>query len=84
MPTYLVIHTQLQAASGASSKVKAAMTDDAKWLYSWVQMNKEGNPEKIYCKWEATNPEAIRKVLAKVPELPVYGIYPMSEIDPTK
>jgi len=84
MPTYLVVHTQLQEASKAGAKVKEAMTEDAKWLYSWVQLNDEGNPEVIYCKWEATNPEAISKVLVKVPELPFDGIYPMSEIDPTK
>jgi hypothetical protein len=49
-----------------------------------VQLSNEGNPEVIHCKWEATNPEAISKVLGKVPELPLDGIYPMSEIDATK
>jgi hypothetical protein len=29
MPTYLVIHTQLQAASNAGSKVKEAVTENA-------------------------------------------------------
>jgi hypothetical protein len=81
---YLVVHTISQPVPDASTKVKEALTEDAKWLYSWVQLNDEGNPEKIYCKWEATNPLAIRKTLAKVPELPYDGIYPMSEIDPTK
>ena len=43
MPLYLVVHSQLPPASGVSSKVKEAMTEDAKWLYSWVQMNDEGS-----------------------------------------
>jgi len=84
MPTYLVVHTQIPAtSSGIGAKIIEAMTEDAKWVYSWVQLNDEGNTEKIYCKWEAKNPEAIMKVFEKVPELPADGIYPMTEIDPT-
>ena len=85
MNTYLVIHSKIPATtSGLSTKIKENMTKDAKWLYTWTQLNEEGNVTKLYCKWEATNPEAIKKVFEKVPELPADGIYPMSEIDPTK
>jgi len=85
MTTYLVVHTKIPAStSGISTKIKAAMTEDAKWLYTWAQLNEEGETEKLFCKWEAVNPEAIKKVFEKVPELPADGIYPMREIDPTK
>jgi len=84
MPTYLVVHTQIPATtSGLSTKIKGAMTEDAKWLYTWAQLNEEGKTMALYCKWEAKNPEAIKKVFEKVPELPADGIYPMTEIDPT-
>jgi hypothetical protein len=84
MTTYLVIHSKIPEQGGLSDKVKANMTEDAQWLYSWVQLNKEGKTEKLYCKWEAKSPEAIKEVFKKVPELPADGIYLMTEIDPTK
>ena len=36
---------------------------------------------KILCEWNAVDAEAVRKVLAKIPELPVDGIYPMAIFD---
>jgi hypothetical protein len=84
MTTYLVVHSKLPEQSGLSDKVKANMTEDAQWLYTWVQLNEEGKTMKLYCKWEAKSPEAIKEVFKKVPELPADGIYPMTEIDPTQ
>jgi hypothetical protein len=44
-------------------------------------LNKERKVVKILCEWNALNEESIRKELAKVPELPVDGIYPMMKVD---
>jgi len=48
---------------------------------SWIQLSEEGKIVKILCEWNAENAEAIHKVLAKVPRLPVDGIYPMMMVD---
>jgi hypothetical protein len=45
------------------------------------QCNNEGKIVKILCEWNATNIEAIKKVLTKVPELPTEGIYQMAMLD---
>ena len=87
MGKFLVVHPQLpspltiEEATPLGQKAKANSTLDAYWVKSWGQMNKEGKVVKILCEWNAVDAEAIRKVLAKIPELPVEGIYPMAIMD---
>ena len=87
MPKFLVVHTLRAPASVSEEatplgkKVKANVTVDAYWVRSWGQLNKDGKIVKILCEWNAVNMEAVRKVLSKVPELPVDGIYPMMIVD---
>ena len=86
MPKFLVVHTMpapmtVEEVMPLAKKVKANATVDAYWVKSWVQLNEEGKGVKIYCEQNAVDVESIRKVLAKVPELPVDGIYPMIIVD---
>ena len=86
MPKFLVVHTlpapaTVEEATPLGKKAKASVTVDAYWVKSWGQLNEEGKIVRIYCEWNAVDAESIRKVLAKVPELPVDGIYPMMIVD---
>ena len=86
MPKFLVVHTlpapmTVEEAIPLCKKVKANVTVDAYWVKSWVQLNEEGKGVKIYCEQNAVDAEAIRKVLAKIPELPVDGVYLMIIVD---
>jgi len=85
MPKFLVIHpipnpvTTAEAAPVAKA-AKANSTVDAYWIQSWAQLNHEGKIVKIMCQWNATNAEAVREVLKKVPA-PSEGPYPMVVVD---
>jgi hypothetical protein len=87
MAKFLVVHTlpapaTVEEATPLGQKAKASVTDvDAYWVKSWGQLNEEGKIVKILCEWNAVDAEAIRKTLAKIPELPVDGIYPMAIMD---
>jgi len=86
MPKFLVVHTlptpvAMDEATPLGKKARANITLDAYWVKSWAQLNEEGKIVKIYCEWNAVDAESIRKVTAKVPELPVDGIYPMAIVD---
>jgi len=86
MPKFLAVHVlpspmTTEQGTPLAKKVKANSTVDAYWVRSWGQSNKEGKIAKLFCEWNATNIEAVRKVLAKVPELPCEGIYPMAILD---
>jgi hypothetical protein len=88
MPKFLVVHPPLPApatleeVTPLGKKVKANSTLDAYWVRSWLQCNKEGKIVRLLgCEWNAVDAESIRKVLAKVPELRVEGIYPMMIVD---
>ncbi len=86
MAKFLVVHplpapATVEEATPLGQKVKANSTLDAYWVKSWGQMNEEGKTVKILCEWNAVDAEAVRKVLAKVPELPVEGVYPMAIFD---
>ena len=85
MPKFLVVHpipTPITIAEGApvGKAAKANSTVDAYWVNSWAQLNEEGKIVKILCQWNATNAEAIREVLKKVPA-PSEGPYPMAVVD---
>ena len=86
MPKFLAVHPlpspmTLEQGTPIAKKVKANSTLEAYWVRSLGQINKEGKIAKLLCEWNATNIEAIRKVLAKIPELPTEGIYPMAILD---
>jgi hypothetical protein len=86
MPKFLAVHVlpspvTFEEGTPLAKKVKANNTVDAYWVRSVCQLNKEGKIVKLLCEWNATNIEAIRKVLAKIPELSTEGIYPMAIID---
>jgi hypothetical protein len=86
MPKYMAIHTLPEPMEGdavapIAKKVKANCTFDAYWVGTQVQLNDEGKVLRFICEWNAKNPEAIKKVFAKVPELPYDGIYPMTKLD---
>jgi hypothetical protein len=86
MPKFLAVHVlsspkTTEQGAPLAKKVKANITVDAYWVRSWGQLNKEGKIAKLFCEWNATNIDAVRKVLAKIPELPTEGIYPMAILD---
>ncbi len=72
MSKYIVIHPfTKRALEGMLSlppeknvllkKLKADCTDDADWLRSWAIPELE----KLYCEWDAKDPESIRNVFEK-------------------
>ena len=86
MAKFLAIHTLPAPATPEKAdpfgrKVKANVTMDAYWVKSWAQLNDEGKIVKIFCEWNAKDEEAIRKVMAQIPEFPLDGIYPMMVVD---
>ena len=69
MPKYIVIHpikkNVIEATvnlppekNQAFKQLKADCTDDANWIRSWAVPEQE----KIYCEWNAKDPESIRKM----------------------
>ena len=85
MPKFLVVHPlprpfAMAEAAPVGKAAKANSTLDAYWVNSWVQLNEEGKVVKIFCQWNATNAEAVRQVLMKVPA-PFEGPYPMAVVD---
>jgi hypothetical protein len=86
MGKFLVAHTlpspaTLEEAGTFGKQGKANSTLDAYWVGAWIQLNEQGKATKILCEWDAKDTESIRKVLAKVPGLPVDGVYPMAKVD---
>ena len=72
MPKYIVIHPFKKRSLEAMlnfppeknvlfKKLKSNCTDDADWVRSW------GVPEqeKLYCEWDAKDPESIRDIFEK-------------------
>ncbi|MGD0177048.1 MAG: hypothetical protein ABSC50_09525 [Candidatus Bathyarchaeia archaeon] len=86
MGKFLVAHTLPSPATIADAGVfakmaKANVTLDAYWIGGTIQLNEQGKATKILCEWDAKDAESIRKVLVKVPGLPVDGVYPMAKVD---
>jgi len=88
MPKFLVVHktlaTPMSLEEGAPlmKRIAGGMTADAYWISTWCQANAEGKAVKLFCRWDGTSIEAVRKAVAKlVPELPVEGIYPLLAFD---
>ncbi len=86
MPKFLAVHPMpkpvtIEEATPLGKKAKANATLDAYWVRSWAQCNEEGKIVKILCEWNGVNIGAVRKVLAKVPEMPCEGVYPLMIVD---
>lgn len=82
MPKFLVIHpfpepAPLEAATPIGQGVKAHCNADAYWVKSWAILTEDGLIKKILCQWDAKNVESIKDILAKIPNLPTEGIYPI-------
>ena len=86
MGKFLAVHTlpgptTTDEVAPIAKAAKASSGADAYWVGSWLQMNEEGKITKILCEWDAKNAESIRTILAKIPGLPVDGVYPMGKVD---
>jgi hypothetical protein len=88
MPKFLVIHKtlpkplSLEEGAPLMKRIAANMTTEAYWMATWCQATTDGKAAKIYCRYDATNIEAVRKAVAKLaPELPVEAIYPLMVFD---
>lgn len=83
MASYLVLHTfdPKMAASEAQADMPKAMLDtftsDTYCIASWVA----SGAGKIACLWEAPSEQAVIDAIAKVPPIPIDGIYPAMVID---
>jgi hypothetical protein len=86
MPKFLAVHPlatpmPVKDAAPIAQKVCSDCTLDAYWIGSWVQLNDAGDIVKIFCRWNGVNADAVRQVLAKTPDLPTEGVYPMATLD---
>ena len=86
MGKFLVAHTlpspaTVEEAGVFAKQAKQNLTLDAYWVGGWVQMNEQGKAVKIFCEWDARDAQSVRNVLAKVPKLPVDGVYQMMKVD---
>jgi hypothetical protein len=86
MGKFLAVHTlssptTTEQAAPIAKAVKAGSSADAYWVGSWLQMNEQGKITKLFCEWNAKDGESIRRVLAKIPQLPTDGIYSMGKVD---
>ena len=89
MGKFLVAHTlpspaTIEEAGVFAKMAKANVTLDAYWIGATMQLNEQGKATKILCEWDAKDTESIRKVLAKVPGLPVDGVYPILRTSTTR
>ena len=86
MPLYFVIHPSNKRVIKALvnlppeknqlfKQLKANCTSDADWVRTWAVPDQE----KIYCEWDAKNPEAIHEVFDKLEgsEVEIEAIYEM-------
>ncbi len=67
MPKFILIHTPgkeltMEIAEPFAKAIKAHHTTDAYWVRSWY-VREEG---RLYCEWDAKNPESMREVIAKI------------------
>jgi len=86
MPKFIAVHPILKPVTfkegtPLAKKAKANSTLDAYWVKSWAQLNEEGKIVKLFCEWNAVDIGAVRKVIAKIPELTTEGVYPLAIID---
>jgi hypothetical protein len=86
MGKFLAIHLlpspiTLEEGTPIAKAVKANSNVDAYWVSSWAQLNQQGKIIKLFCEWDAKDAESINKIMAKIPQLPTEGVYPMAKVD---
>jgi hypothetical protein len=86
MGKFLAIHLlpspiTLEEGTPIAKAVKANSNVDAYWVSSWAQLNQQGKITKLFCEWDAKDAESINKIMAKIPQLPTEGVYPMAKVD---
>ncbi len=83
MTRFIVIHglpatvTQDEVIA-AGKRVIAQLSDDARWLDSWLVPD----DDHLICEWEASGEDAIQAALKGVDLFPLQAIYPTERIDP--
>ena len=88
MPKYIVIHPfKKRALKGMLSlppeknvmlqKLKTDCTDNADWIRSWAVPEQD----KLYCEWDAKDPQSIRDVFEKSGGTEIEAIYEMHIIE---
>ncbi|MFX1418090.1 MAG: nickel-binding protein [Promethearchaeota archaeon] len=90
MPKYFVIHPITKRIikglvnltpekNQLFKQLKASCTDDADWVRSWAVADQE----KLYCEWDAKNPEAIREIFDKLEgaDIEIESIYEMHVLE---
>ena len=87
MPKFLVIHPidpplSRETLTPHAMKVKAALSPDAYWVGSYLQLNDKGEVIKVISEWDSKDAESIRKTCANsIPDFPASeGILPVAII----
>lgn len=87
MPRYIAIHpidppVNGEEVSPIAKKCKANLSTDAYWVRSWLQLTDEGKVSKVFCEWDSSDADTVRRSLAaSIPELPPSeGIFEVTEI----
>ncbi|MEE8136387.1 MAG: hypothetical protein V3T52_04340 [Thermodesulfobacteriota bacterium] len=76
MPKFLVIHPidpplSRETLTPFAIKLKAALSTDAYWVSSYLQLNDKGEVTKVFSDWDAKDAESIRKTCANsIPDFP--------------
>jgi hypothetical protein len=84
MQTYAILRRsgwrsgeELEEAAGRSTKVGDEMSDDIRWIRSYV-LEEDGGSVGTVCIYQATSPEAIRKHAGEA-DLPADEIIPIAD-----
>jgi thiamine biosynthesis protein ThiC len=84
MDTYVILRRsgwrspdELQEAAGRSTNAGEEMSDDIRWIRSYV-LEEGGGPVGTVCIYQASSPEAIREHASKA-DLPVDEIIPVAD-----
>ncbi len=85
MPRYIVVHstggiTDQEEAVAAVRKMLHILPPEAKWLNSWLALQRA----KMFCEWEAPDTDTLLVALEPILEnVPVEGIYEVAPVDPS-
>jgi len=83
MARFLALHTAdprlfaTDPSFALQRKILRALTSEAWCIRTFLA----AGAGKIACEWEASSEQALIDAIAKVPEIPVDGIYPMRVIE---
>ena len=86
MPKYLAIHpvdppVNTDDVVPIAKKAKNAVSADAYWVKSWLQLSDEGKVTAVYCEWDGKDADSVKNTLSgTIPELPFSSVTQMAEI----